>query len=85
MPQPGIDSATVPGVVDGWQKLHGRFGKLPWHKLFQPVTFNAEHGYPVPEIIHDYWKTKRAALMQNHESRRNIWIGGNDARHGVRA
>src|SRR5580658_2003130 len=27
MPQSGIDSATVPGVVDGWQKLHDRFGK----------------------------------------------------------
>src|SRR5690242_312173 len=30
MPQTGIDSVTVPGVVDGWTKLHGRFGKLPW-------------------------------------------------------
>src|ERR1700684_1793594 len=27
MPQKGIDSVTVPGAVDGWAKLHGRFGK----------------------------------------------------------
>jgi gamma-glutamyltranspeptidase/glutathione hydrolase len=70
MPQSGIDSATVPGVVEGWQKLHDRFGKLAWHELFQPAIFYAEHGYPVPEIIHDYWKTTQAALMQNPESRR---------------
>jgi gamma-glutamyltranspeptidase / glutathione hydrolase len=25
MPQKGIDSATVPGAVDGWTKLHERF------------------------------------------------------------
>jgi gamma-glutamyltranspeptidase/glutathione hydrolase len=70
MPQSGIDSATVPGVVDGWQKLHDRFGKLPWHDLFQPAIFYAERGYPVPEIIHDYWKPAQAALMKNPESRR---------------
>src|SRR5579859_6215833 len=26
MPVTGIDSVTVPGVVDGWTKLHDRFG-----------------------------------------------------------
>ncbi|MFY9950171.1 MAG: gamma-glutamyltransferase, partial [Candidatus Sulfotelmatobacter sp.] len=34
MPQFGIDSVTVPGVVDGWAKLHDRWGKLPWRDLF---------------------------------------------------
>src|SRR5260370_39755621 len=53
MPQSGIDSATVPGVVDGWQKLHDRFGRLPWRDLFQPAIYFAEQGYPVPEITQD--------------------------------
>src|SRR5579863_10531886 len=30
VPATGIDSVTVPGVVDGWTKLHDRYGKLPW-------------------------------------------------------
>lgn len=70
MPQSGIDSVTVPGVVDGWAKLHERFGKLPWRDLFQPGIFYAEHGYPVPEIIHDYWSDSAEGLRQNPESRR---------------
>jgi gamma-glutamyltranspeptidase/glutathione hydrolase len=59
MPQSGIDSVTVPGMVDGWTKLHERFGKLPWRDLFQPAIFYADHGYPVPEVIHDYWKARK--------------------------
>src|SRR5512138_2711133 len=30
MPQDGIHTVTVPGCVDGWRKLHERFGRLPW-------------------------------------------------------
>jgi gamma-glutamyltranspeptidase/glutathione hydrolase len=75
-PQSGIDSVTVPGVVDGWTKLHDRFGKLPWRELFQPAIFYADHGYPVPEIIHDYWKGSLTGLMQNPESQRVFLPGG---------
>ena len=70
MPQSGIDSVTVPGVVDGWTKLHQRFGKLPWRDLFQPAIFYADHGYPVPELIHEFWKSSQTGLMQNPESQR---------------
>jgi gamma-glutamyltranspeptidase/glutathione hydrolase len=71
MPQVGIDSVTVPGVVDGWTKLHDRFGKRPWRELFQPAIFFAENGFPVPEVIHDYyWKATREILLSNRESRR---------------
>ena len=78
MPQKGIDSVTVPGVVDGWAKLHGRFGKLPWRELFQPAIFFAGHGYAVPEIIGDYWKFGRDELMTNPESRR-VFLPGDHA------
>ena len=30
MPLDGIDAVTVPGVVDGWSKLHRRFGWRRW-------------------------------------------------------
>lgn len=70
MPQLGIDSVTVPGAVDGWAKLHARWGKLPWRDLFQPAIFYADHGLPVAEIIHDYWKGAESSLESNPESRR---------------
>jgi gamma-glutamyltranspeptidase/glutathione hydrolase len=78
MPQSGIDSITVPGMVDGWAKLHGRFGKLPWRELFQPAIYTAENGFPVPEIVDDVWKTSRESLMKNPESRR-VFLPGDKA------
>jgi gamma-glutamyltranspeptidase/glutathione hydrolase len=76
MPQAAIDSVTVPGAVDGWTKLHDRWGKLPWRDLFQPAVFYAEHGFPVAEIIHDWWDESRDGLLTNAESRRVFLPGG---------
>jgi gamma-glutamyltranspeptidase/glutathione hydrolase len=77
MPQVGIQSVTVPGCVEGWSKLHKRFGKLPWADLFQPAIYYADHGYPVTEIIHEAWKmgTKK---LQGDENARRIFLR-NDA------
>ena len=76
MPQFGIDSVTVPGVVDGWAKLHDRWGKLPWRDLFQPAIFYADHGFPVAEIIHAWWDGDHDGLLTNAESRRVFLPGG---------
>lgn len=76
MPQEGIDSVTVPGVVDGWAKLHERWGKLPWRDLFQPAIFYADHGFPVAEIIHAWWEEAQAGLLTNAESTRVFLPGG---------
>ena len=78
MPQHGIDSVTVPGAVDGWTRLHDRFGKLGWSELFQPAIFYAQHGYAVPEMAHAYWEDSVPGLMQNPESRR-VYLPGDKA------
>lgn len=70
MPQAGIDSVTVPGAVEGWSKAHARFGKLPWKDLFTPAIYYAEHGYPVPELIHGFWEDAAQALKQTPEAER---------------
>lgn len=69
MPQSGIQSVTVPGCVDGWARLHRRFGKLPWNELFQPAIYYAEHGYPVTEIISEAWKLEAGKLQQDQNGR----------------
>ncbi len=40
MPARGIESATVPGAVDGWQKLLERFGKKKLNELLTPRDSN---------------------------------------------
>src|SRR4051812_10720475 len=44
MPVLGIHAVTVPGCVDGWSKLHSKFGKLPWKDLFAPAIYYAKNG-----------------------------------------
>src|SRR5580693_622413 len=77
MPEEGIHSVTVPGAVDGWAKAHQRFGRLPWKDLFTPAIYDAEHGYRVPEIIHDFWGIGRAKLKQTEEAQRVFLPSGN--------
>src|SRR5215467_5589787 len=70
MPQLGIHSVTVPGCVDGWAKLHQKFGKLPWRDLFAPAIYYAKNGFPVTEIIHETWHEEAAKLAADEGGRR---------------
>jgi gamma-glutamyltranspeptidase/glutathione hydrolase len=76
MPQEGIQSVTVPGCVDGWAKLHKRFGKLPWKDLFQPAIYYADHGYPVTELIREAWKEEEAKLAKDQNGKTVFLING---------
>lgn len=62
MPQEGIHTVTVPGCVDGWAKLHARFGRLPWADLFRPAIYYALNGFPVTELIQENWRQSIAKL-----------------------
>ena len=64
MPQQGIHSFTVPGAVDGWWKMHQRYGKLKWAELFEPAIHYCEAGDPVPQIIGYYIKRNLAAFVK---------------------
>ena len=44
---------TVPGTVDGWVKLHERFGNQSFSTLFQATRKYATDGPPVSETIAD--------------------------------
>ncbi|MBM3496864.1 MAG: hypothetical protein FJX72_21465, partial [Armatimonadetes bacterium] len=46
IPPRGLRAATVPGLVDCWFALHGRFGRLPFDRLLAPAIGYAERGFP---------------------------------------
>ena len=70
MPSAGIDTVTVPGAVEGWNKLHERFGRAAWKDLFAPAIFYAENGFAVPEMIGMDWGTLIVKLKSDAETRR---------------
>lgn len=76
MPQFGIDSVTVPGVVDGWSKLLERFGKLPLQQDLEPAIVYAREGFPVPEWDAAYWANAQGFLSKNPETARVYLIQG---------
>ncbi|MGH9450191.1 MAG: gamma-glutamyltransferase family protein, partial [Terriglobia bacterium] len=76
MPSHGIYSVTVPGCVEGWWKLHQKFGRLPWAELFQPAIYYAIHGFPLAEWDSAYWKAYGGVLTHNREASRVYFPGG---------
>jgi len=57
MPQRGISAVTVPGVVDGWQKLADKFGRKKLAEDLSAAIRTAQDGFPVPEWDAAYWST----------------------------
>ena len=55
LPYLGPLTVSVPGAVDGWFELHGRFGKLPMSDILAPATKYARDGFPVSEVIAWGW------------------------------
>ncbi|MGB5333154.1 MAG: gamma-glutamyltransferase [Woeseiaceae bacterium] len=45
---------SVPGAVDGWFELHGRYGRLPMADILAPAIRYAREGFPVSEVIAYY-------------------------------
>lgn len=55
IPALGPLPVSVPGAVDGWFALHGRFGRLPIKDVLAPTIRYAREGHPLAETIAYYW------------------------------
>lgn len=64
IPSHGALPVTVPGAVDGWFALHGRFGSMPMAQVLQPAIDYARNGHPVHETIAYYWGLSVPRLSQ---------------------
>jgi gamma-glutamyltranspeptidase/glutathione hydrolase len=57
MPQEGVNTITIPGAVEGWQKLSDKFGREKLSDDLAPAIQTAKNGYPVTEWVAMYWAT----------------------------
>lgn len=76
MPQEGIHSVTVPGAVDGWDKLLKRFGRKTFAEVLAPAIANAEEGFPVGEVVSVYWRDSEKTLKADEPTARTYLING---------
>jgi gamma-glutamyltranspeptidase / glutathione hydrolase len=49
-------SVSVPGAVDGWFEMHGRFGSMAMDDILSEPIYYAENGFPVSEAIASAWQ-----------------------------
>ena len=62
VPNSGVLSVTVPGVVSGWSELLSKYGTLSMAKAVAPAIEYARNGYAVSEIISGQWKASERKL-----------------------
>ncbi len=65
IPQRGPLAVSVPGTVDGWFELHGKFGKLTMEAILEPAIHYAREGHPVTELI-AYYLQRSAPILQGY-------------------
>jgi len=82
MPAYGIEPVTVPGAIDGWQKLLDRFGKKKMSDVLAPAIQIAEDGYPVTEWIALHFAANVDLLHDNQEAARIFLISDRAPRVG---
>ena len=73
---------TVPGCVDGWFRLHKKFGKLPFRDILAPAIKYAEDGFPLTELIAYYWKRSVDRFKEYKNFQDTYAPGGNSPKKG---
>jgi gamma-glutamyltranspeptidase/glutathione hydrolase len=82
VPCTGPLSVSVPGTVDGWFALHGRFGRLPMPELLGPAIEYAREGFPVSPVIALEWQRNAEVLREFPGFAATFMPGGRAPRAG---
>ena len=76
MPQRGIYSVTVPGVVAGWDAMRSKFGTKPLSELLAPAIYYAENGFPLSETIANGWANSVKMHSEHPNSKKTYLVDG---------
>jgi gamma-glutamyltranspeptidase/glutathione hydrolase len=73
MPQTGVNTITVPGTVDGWQKLADKFGRKKLNEDLAAAIQTAQNGFPVPEWDAAYW-AKQTDYLRGDDAAAKLYL-----------
>lgn len=73
IPAYGPLPVSVPGAVDGWFEMHGKFGTMDMQEILQPAINYAKDGFPVSELIAWYME-KGAANLQRFPGFKEVYM-----------
>jgi gamma-glutamyltranspeptidase/glutathione hydrolase len=82
VPNSGVYSVTVPGVVDGWATLLAAHGTIGLSRALEPAIDYAKNGYPVSEIISGQWQASERKLAADPAAAASYLPGGHAPRPG---
>ena len=76
IPSYGPLPVTVPGAVDGWIKMHERFGLIQFSDLFKPTIDYAREGFPITETI-AYYLQLSSERFASYSNFKEVWMPNN--------
>jgi gamma-glutamyltranspeptidase/glutathione hydrolase len=82
IPNSGVLSVSVPGVVDGWSTLLAAHGTIPLSRALAPAIGYAKNGYAVSEIISRQWQNTERKLAADPAAAATFLPGGHAPKPG---
>ena len=80
--QPGGISVGVPGNIRLAAEVHGRYGRLPWARLFEPAIRLASDGFAVSRWLETALRSTDGRWADFPQARALYYINGQPARQG---
>ncbi|MCF8381407.1 MAG: gamma-glutamyltransferase [Bacteroidales bacterium] len=75
IPALGPLPVSVPGCVDGWFEMHGKFGSMPMEDILAPAINYAREGFPVSELI-AYYMGRSVNSLQKYPGFKETYMPG---------
>ncbi len=75
IPPYGPLPVTVPGCVDGWFEMNGKFGTMNMEQILEPAIEYAREGFPVTELI-GYYLTLSSDRYKNYPNFADTYMPG---------
>ena len=76
VPNAGVNSATVPGAISGYDALLKRFGTLGFKETFERAARLADEGWGLAERRHADLKNATNGLRNDADSKETFLVGG---------